>query len=157
PSSDKTAGRDVGQFGSYSSAEIVHFNQAHATATILSAQDCGKAPRRQSGQDRWFARIGGLEVDWNLSRICSGLPIVVSRNCLAGGIVQVKSGILQRIRDAKIAQARTKPLDQNLLRTRATNSKPGDGNAIAALYGHAGRKISRCWRLGLDSDSSSSA
>src|SRR5437660_322442 len=83
------------------------------------------AASRQSGQDRWFARICGLEVQRNLTRICRGLPIVVSRNCLSGRIVQLKSGILQTIHDAKIAQARAAPFDQTLFRTRATNDKPG--------------------------------
>jgi len=32
-------------------------------------------------------RIGGLEGDWNLVRICRGLPIVVSGNRVAGRIV----------------------------------------------------------------------
>src|SRR4029453_14247590 len=95
------------------------------------------------------------EVGWNLSCVCRGLPIVVSGNRFAGGIVQVKGGILQRIHDAKIAQACAKAPYQTLLRTRATNNKPGKGNAFATLYGHAGRKIGRCW--GFDSDSSSAA
>src|SRR5207245_4667473 len=112
-------------------------------------------PRQKSGQDRWFVRIGGLKGDWNLVRICRCLPIVVSGNRVAGRIVQVKCGILQRIHNSKIAQASAKPPDQNLLRTRATNNKPGNGDTIASLDGHAGRKIGRWWRF--DSDSSRSA
>ena len=87
------------KFGPCTSAEIVHFNQAHPAATILPAQDCSKAARWQSGQDRWFTRIGGLEGGGNLICICRGLPIVVRSNEIARRIVQIKRGILQSIRD----------------------------------------------------------
>ena len=89
-----------------SSKRMKDVDKRHARLSVFTGNDrrnCGKAPRQQSGQDRWFVRIGGLEGDWNLVRIRRGLPIVVSGNRVAGRIVQVKRGILQRIHNSKIA------------------------------------------------------
>ena len=110
-------------------AEVVDLDQRYASRVVDSANDGGVSARSKREENRGFMVMGWREgaVD-NLLPVNAVTPVIVRRDDLARGIMQLQNRISQRSRNWERG---ANPTDDDPLRLGSGDDKATDQNIIS--------------------------